>query len=146
MINIKTNDVLKRLEFCEKSQEIALRLDYQYNRYNILYTMCLIELTEELIEKDISLKSCLRDTDEIVNINNKYKIIFFGHANISNAYEALLSLEKLMIKNYSLYINKILFKAAIVEKNKNNTSSEMIIDLKNLLLNNENSNNNFYIY
>lgn len=143
MVNIKTNSILNFLELCEKSQKIATRLDYQYVRYNINYTMCLIELSNELLEKDVSLKSCLRHTDEIANINDKYKFIFFGHTNIDNAYKALLSLEKTFIKKYSPSYQGVLFRASIVERNKNNTSSEIISDLKNLLFSNSDNISDF---
>ena len=143
MISIKTNSILNFLELCEKSQEIATRLDYQYTRYNIKYTMCLIELSSELLGKDIKLKSCLRHTDEIANISDKYKFVFFAHTNIDNAYKALLSLEKTFIRNYFPSYQGLLFKASIVERMKNNTSSEMISDLKNLLFSHCDNNSDF---
>jgi len=143
MISIKTNSVLNFLELCEKSQEIATRLDYQYTRYDIKYTMCLIELSSELLGKDVNLKSCLRHTDEIENIDDKYKFIFFVHTNIDNAYKALLSLEKTFIRNYFPSYQGLFFRASIVERKKNNTSSEMISDLKNLLFSNSDNNSDF---
>lgn len=137
MIKIKPNTVLKFLKLCEKSQEIVTRLDYQYTRYRIKYTMCLIELTDALLEKDVNLKSHLRYTDEIANINDKYKFIFFTHTNINNTYKALLALEKTFIKNYFRSTQKLLFRAAIIERKKNNTPSEMISDLNHLIFNND---------
>jgi glutaredoxin-related protein len=143
MINIKTNNVLNFLELCEKSQEIVARLDYQHARYGIKYTMCLMELSDELLEKGVNLKRFLRLTDEVANINDKYKFIFFAHASIENTYKALLALEKAFIRNHFSSSYGLLFKASIVERKKNNTSSEMISDLKNLLFSHSDNSNDF---
>jgi len=139
MIDIKTSNAINFLKLCKQSQEIVTRLDYQYTRYNIKYTMCLIELNDELLKKEVNLKSYLRYTDEIANINNKYKFIFFAHTSISNTYKALLALEKTLIKKHNLCSTGLLFKASIIEKKRNNTSSEMISDLNHLLFNSYNS-------
>jgi len=142
MIKIKNKEVLDFLTLCEKSQELVNRLDYQYNRYGIKYTMCLIELSDILIEKNFNLKHYLRYTDEIVNVNEKYKFIFFTHTSIDNAYKALLALEKNLINNFFQFkpYDGFLFKTSAVEKTKFTTSSEMIKKLKNFLLLNEHKN------
>ena len=144
MISITTRDNLHFPELYKiENKEIVKRIDYQYQRYKVKYTMCLLKLDSKLSKREINLKNFIRYSDEVVNINDSFKLIFFTHTDINAAYNALLSLEKKIIKNYFLLYSVVPFKASIIERSESNTPSEIINNLQTLLFINWNNKNEF---
>jgi len=100
-------------------------IDYLYNRYEIDYTIVLFEFMDCLIDKDIDLEEFLRISDKYIRIDKKYHLVIFSFSSFKQSFQTILSIEKKIIRAYSLFYKDVLF---------NSYSQSMTKDLTTLSL------------
>ena len=111
--------------FYKQHKDELLLYDYLYERYNIDYTVCILELNRE-IWKDINIKKLLRKSDKCIKISgNQYFILFFA-TNKPKTFEALHALEKNILTIYNFFHLTNVFKAFVMEKTKDRTVKDII--------------------
>ena len=106
------------------SDELEL-YDYIYERYHVDFSVCLI-LINSNIEYDINFPILLRKTDKYIKINDKYHFVLFFGLSEKEAYNAIMSLEKKLLRKYNLFDIPQIFKAYLAGKNENRSIQDLI--------------------
>lgn len=132
------------------NEKLFLELDYEFTRYKVNYSLCLIEFNNQI--KNLKnfeqiLINKLRYTDKIIKINDYVFLLILKHNKIEQANSTILNLEKNLDKEFDFKYDKI-FNFSILEKNsflskdykeiEKNTLE--ILEELNLLLNNNDNN------
>jgi len=124
-----------RPDIYEMYKKIFERYDYNFERYGINYTIAVVKMNQTLKNIGICFEGLVRLTDEKININDEYHLIIFMKTNLEQGYQALLTLERKIIKKYNLYDIDKIFVAAIVAKKKDLTSKDMVDKVMRLIEN-----------
>jgi len=109
----------------KKYSELFKYYDYNYERYNVGFSIALLKLNEKLLGLDIDFNSAVRQSDKYLKIDEMYHFFLILGTDINTAFQAILNLEKNILAKYNLYHMSNIFHCAIVSKEKDRNIKEM---------------------
>lgn len=113
-------------EIYNNNIEIFKECDYQFERYTVFYSLCLIKLDNEVSEINIDFLSLIRLTDRYIKIDDVYHLFLFTHSNYEQVTQTILKIEKIILNQMNTYKNNLL-NCCIIEKKQNISSKEMLL-------------------
>lgn len=113
-------------KFYEKHVELFKYYDYNFERYNIAYSIAIIKFDDKIPVKNIELETLKRCSDKCLKMDEKSYFFIFVGADLNQSYQALLNLEKKLIVKYNLYYYDHIFCGAVMGKNRDRDTQEMI--------------------
>ncbi len=114
-------------KFYDKHRELFKYYDYNYERYDVPFSVAIIKLADNIDKTKIDFNELIRHSDKYLEMDeiSLYFFIFLG-TDIKHAYQTLLSLEKKLIVKYNLYHLDQIFCSSIIGKKKDRNVEEMI--------------------
>ena len=117
---------MRSKQFYEKHSGLFKYYDYNYERYQVSFSIALIKLNDELTKYDIDFNAISRYSDKYLQIDMQYHFFLFLGTDVKKAFQSVLNLEKNLITKYNLYHINNIFQSAIVSKEKYESIEEMI--------------------
>jgi hypothetical protein len=106
----------------DEHKRLFQKFDYFYDRYKIPVSMVLIKFSDPFLEflneKTLNLFEKLRLTDEMIDIDKKYKLLFFFSTGKDETLAAMKKIEREIIKEQllSAYQVGMILKGLVYEK------------------------------
>ncbi len=113
-------------KFYEKYAELFKYYDYSFERYKIPFSVALVKFDDNVAIDIISFEALKRHSDKCLKLNEKSYFFIFLATDIKKSYQALLNLEKKLIRKYNLYQLEHIFCSAVVSKKYDRSAREMI--------------------
>jgi len=116
---------MRSKRFHEEHSGLFRYYDYNYERYNVGFSVALLKLNEKLLGLDIDFNSMIRYSDKYLKIDEQYHFFLFLGTDIKTAFQTVLNLEKNILSKYNLYHINNVFYGAVVSKEIDRNIEEM---------------------